>query len=320
VARYARSSDDRLLAYEMWGDPRGTPIFLLHGTPGCRLGPRPRPHELALMGIRLIAYDRPGYGLSDRSRGRRVADAADDVERIADSLGLDRFAVLGRSGGAPHALACAARLPDRVTGVGALAGLAPCGAPGLDWYAGMDDGNVCLFSLARRVVEGRADPTLLAGGLSLPRQAVTDLAFLGTDLPDDDRRVLLDPGIRGLLVENIRHASGVNGNALVLSDSSSADADERSVAVGRIDDVLALTGDWGFALEDIAVPALLWHGEDDIYSPVTHARWLASRIPGATLVVEPGTGHFGSLIVLPSVLEWLRRPVATAGGPPAQSW
>src|SRR5690606_26673026 len=124
LTRIVVTPDGRRLAVEQRGRPDGHPVFLLHGTPGSRLGPRPRASVLYRLGIRLITFDRPGYGGSDRMRGRRVADVAADVACIADALGLGAFAVVGRSGGAPHALACAALMPDRVTRVAALVGLA----------------------------------------------------------------------------------------------------------------------------------------------------------------------------------------------------
>ncbi|WP_431935967.1 alpha/beta fold hydrolase [Micromonospora sp. RP3T] len=115
----------RRLSYEVFGAPDGYPVFLLHGTPGSRIGPRPRGSVLSRLGVRLISYDRPGYGRSDRSIGRSVADAAADVEGIANLLWLDTFAVVGRSGGGPHALACAALLSSRVTRAAVLNPMAP---------------------------------------------------------------------------------------------------------------------------------------------------------------------------------------------------
>uniref|UniRef100_UPI0013B3CC93 alpha/beta fold hydrolase n=1 Tax=Nonomuraea lactucae TaxID=2249762 RepID=UPI0013B3CC93 len=116
--------DGRKLAVEDRGNPEGTPVFLLHGTPGSRFGPSPRAGVLYRLGIRLITFDRPGYGHSDRRRGRSVSDVASDVAAIAGALGIGSFAVVGRSGGAPHALACAALLPGLVTRAAALVGLA----------------------------------------------------------------------------------------------------------------------------------------------------------------------------------------------------
>lgn len=120
-----KTADCRTVAVETFGNPAGKPVFLLHGTPGSRFGPTPRSSVLYHLGVHLIATDRPGYGGSDRLMGRQVVHAAADVQAVADHLGLDRFAVVGRSGGAPHALACGALLPDRVHRVAALVSLAP---------------------------------------------------------------------------------------------------------------------------------------------------------------------------------------------------
>ena len=136
VRSTVQAADGRTLMYESWGAPDGEPVFLFHGTPGSRVGPHPRPSVLYRLGIRLICHDRPGYGGSDPLPGRSVAHAAEDVAAIADHLGLDRFAVVGRSGGAPHALACAALLPKQVTRVAVLVPLAPRHADGLPARAG----------------------------------------------------------------------------------------------------------------------------------------------------------------------------------------
>ena len=130
-----RSADGRRVAVQVSGSTAGHPVFLMHGTPGSRIGPLPRPMVLHGLGVRLITFDRPGYGESDRQPFRQVADVVPDVEAIADALGVGQFAVLGRSGGGPHALACAALLPDRVTRAGILVSLAPgrmdsTGSPG----------------------------------------------------------------------------------------------------------------------------------------------------------------------------------------------
>jgi pimeloyl-ACP methyl ester carboxylesterase len=143
------AADGRGIAVEESGEPAGQPVFLLHGTPGSRIGPIPRPMVLYQLGIRLITFDRPGYGLSDRSFGRTVADIAADVCEIADFLGLDDFAVLGRSGGGPHALACAALLPQRARRVAAMVALAPAQAEGLDWFEGMAASNIRQYLAAR---------------------------------------------------------------------------------------------------------------------------------------------------------------------------
>jgi pimeloyl-ACP methyl ester carboxylesterase len=195
-----KTPDGRQLSTQTYGDPDGKPVFLLHGTPGSRLGPHPRGIVLHRLGVRLIAFDRPGYGDSDRFEGRRVADAATDVLAIADAFDLDKFAVVGRSGGGPHALACAAKLPDRLTRAAVLVGLAPPVADGLDWYEGMTRGNVSEHSAAASGYEGLAARTEAAAD-AVRADPASLLAGLQPEMPDPDRRVVADPGIRALLLK-----------------------------------------------------------------------------------------------------------------------
>jgi pimeloyl-ACP methyl ester carboxylesterase len=279
------TNNGRRLSVQAFGDPDGIPVFLLHGTPGSRLGPRPRGPVLHRLGVRLIAFDRPGYGRSDRLAGRRVADVAADVAAIADAFRLDRFAVVGRSGGGPHALACAALLPDRASRVAVLVGLAPRGADGLDWFDGMASSNVIDFTAA---VAGHEplSARLLPAAESIREDPARLIASLQTELPEPDRRVVADSGIRSMLLSTYEEAL-------------------RSSAYGWIDDVMAFCAPWGFDPATIAVPVLIWHGESDVFSPVGHAHWLAERIPSATVVIQAGAAHFGALDVMPDILRWL---------------
>jgi pimeloyl-ACP methyl ester carboxylesterase len=137
--------DGRTLAFAVWGDPDGFPVLALHGTPGCRLERWPDEELYRRLGLCLVTHDRAGYARSDRRRGRRVADEADDVVVLADHLGFERFGVSGASGGGPHALACAALLPERVVRATCTVGVAPLGPPGLEqeeWLAGQDPENI----------------------------------------------------------------------------------------------------------------------------------------------------------------------------------
>src|ERR687893_626049 len=121
-------------------------VFWHHGTPNIGSPPEPLFAAAARLGIRWVSYDRPGYGGSTPYRDRDVASAAADVSSVADALGMDKFAVMGHSGGGPHALACGALLPERVRGVVSVAGLAPFGVEGLDWFAGMADSGAASLS------------------------------------------------------------------------------------------------------------------------------------------------------------------------------
>ncbi|MFD7257452.1 alpha/beta fold hydrolase [Streptomyces sp. NPDC059874] len=286
-----RATDGRALSVERWGDPDGKPVFLLHGMPGSRLGPAPRGMVLYQRRMQLIAYDRPGYGGSDRHPGRTVADVAQDVADIADTLGIDKFAVAGRSGGAAGALACAALLPDRVTRTAALVPLAPRDAEDLDWFAGMAASNV------REYTTATADPEELSARLIPRADGIRKdpgrlLEELRRELTASDRMIVSDAGLRSMLLRN--YSEGL-----------------RRSAYGWIDDMLAFSRPWGFDPADIGCPVLIWHGELDVFSPVGHSRWLASRIPDATTTIDPAAAHFAALRALPDVLTWLLRDLPT---------
>ncbi len=253
-------SCNRQIAYQVSGDPEGKPVFLLHGTPGSRIGPNPRAVELYRQGIRLITYDRPGYGESDPFPGRRVVDAADDVRAIADDLGLDTFGVVGRSGGSPHALACAALLRDRVRRVVAMCGMSPPGSEPLD-DGNMIDRNVRAFeaqSSDRRSLQSvmemaqplRKDPSSLIDGFIQRGEA-----------SPSDMRVLGNIAMRQLIEQSYSEAL-------------------RQGPGGWIDDVKALRSPWGFALRDVVYPTEVhvWHGGRDRFTPPRHAERIAKML------------------------------------------
>ncbi|WP_327010403.1 alpha/beta hydrolase [Dactylosporangium sp. NBC_01737] len=289
--RTVKARDGRDLRVEITGDPSGSPVFLLHGTPGSRVGPKPRGGVLYRLGIQLICYDRPGYGGSQRDMKRTVAAAAYDVQAIADALGLGRFAVVGRSGGGPHALASAACLPERVARAAVLVGVAPANADDLDWYAGMTDANVREYSTADADWHKLVERVRLQAA-RVRRDPVSLVKSLQQQMTDPDLRVVDDIAIQRLLAETYAEAL-------------------RPGPYGWIDDIYALRSDWGFNLADIRQPVLLWHGADDNFSPVSHARWLAARIPNAKIRIETETAHFGAVEVLPEILTWLTAADAT---------
>lgn len=283
----------RELAFECVGDPSGIPVFLLHGMPGSRSGPRPRESVLYRLGVRLICYDRPGYGESTRHEGRSVADAVGDVRAIADHLKLGTFSVVGRSGGAPCALACAALLGDQVSCVAALVGLAPPDAPGLNWYEGMTDSNTNSY----RGVEEDREAIIAAveqRAALIARDKTVLLNQLRPELTGPDRWIVNEVAIQGVLSDP--HAEAV-----------------RQGPWGWIDDALALRSPWQFDLATIDVPVLIWHGKDDVFSPASHAQWLAEHIRAGRdeaqveIVIKPGAAHFDAVPVLPEVLSWIKR-------------
>jgi pimeloyl-ACP methyl ester carboxylesterase len=265
------SVDGRALGVVEAGDSSGRAVFVLHGTPGSRLLWRGLVEDAEGRGIRLVGYDRPGYGGSDPQPGRRVADAADDVAAIADSLGIDRLAVEGGSGGGPHALACAALLPDRVVATACLAGVAPYPAEGLDWLEGMGQDNLDEFAAT---LEGREPLERY-----LRDQADSMLAAQPEALADT-LRSLLSPPDAAILTGEV---------AEFLHEATRVGIGER--LDGWIDDDFVFLEPWGFELEDIRTPVQLWHGAQDRFVPLAHGEWLAERIPGVVAHLSEQDGH-----------------------------
>jgi len=282
----AETSDGRSLAVFDAGDPNGLPVISHHGTPMAGLLYDAHVALATEQGIRLIGYDRPGYGGSARATGRRVVDCVADVHAIADSLGLARFATWGISGGGPHALACAALCDERLVATASLAAVAPYGADGLDWLEGMGEGNHVEFG------------KVLAGVAELKPFLETEAREMSTATPDELVNVmatLLGPADRAVL----------NGSFAAYMIECAAYGMAGGVD-GWLDDDFAFCEDWGFDVASIATPVLLLHGADDRFVPVSHGHWLAARIPGVEARIDPEDGHLTLLERrMREVNEWL---------------
>jgi pimeloyl-ACP methyl ester carboxylesterase len=280
------SVDGRTLRVLEEGNPEGRAVLCHHGTPGSRILWRGLVEDAQARGIRLLGYDRAGYGGSDPDPGRSVADVAGDVAAIADALEIDRLAVHGGSGGGPHALACAALLSDRVVAVASLAGVAPWKAEGLDWLDGMGQDNLDEFAAT---LAGRET---LAPYLAEQRDAMLagDPEAVGEALQS-----LLSPPDLAVLTGDV---------ATFLFEQVRAGIQER--LDGWIDDDLAFVEPWGFDLGGIRVPVQLWHGVQDRFVPVAHGHWLAERIPGVETHIHEEDGHLTlQLARIGDVHAWL---------------
>lgn len=273
--------DGRELAWLELGDPKGPAVFACHGTPGSRLTFVINEQAAAASGVRLIAADRPGYGHSSYHAGRTLAGWADDVAHLADHLAIPSFAVIGVSGGGPHAAACARFLGERITVVGIVSGVGPLGDRGVE--EGMFRANQIMAKLARR---SAYLPLPLFGLMSFVsrRWPETALKAAVKQLPEPDAEVLAREDVRASFVEDARRASSTN-------------------ALAAAQDFALFARDWGFRLEDIAVPVHVWHGDADRNVPFAHGRLQAERIPGATFHALPGEGH---LLVVDHMEEILR--------------
>ena len=255
------------------GAENGLAVVWHHGTPNIGAPPEPLFAAAARNGIRWVSYDRPGYGGSTRRPGRTVGSAAEDVSALADALGLDRFAVMGASGGGTHALAAAALLSDRVLGAVCVAGLAPFDAEGLDWFADMASAGEA--ELRASVQGGSALEELLAATEFDPRIFTeADHAALAGEWS----------WLAAVAGKGLEHGTG-----------------------GMVDDDLAYVSPWGFAPAEVTVPTLILHGGEDRVVPSAHGEWLARRCPSAELWRRPDDGHVSVLGGSGAdALAWLR--------------
>jgi pimeloyl-ACP methyl ester carboxylesterase len=265
--------DGRVVHWYDTGEPAGVKeplvVYWHHGTPNIGAPPAPLFPAGESLGVRWISHDRPGYGGSTPQLGRRIVDVVADVLAITEFLGVQQFSAMGHSGGGPHALACAAELPERVRGVVVASGLAPYGAEGLDWFAGMSDEGPLRAALAGREAKEAYEAAAHDGvaGFIPADWAILDgaWAWFGS---------VVEPAL----------ASGPGP---------------------LIDDDLSYVAPWGFDVPAVKAPVLLLHGESDGVVPAAHAEWLARRLRDGELWLRPEDGHISVLAAAPAALGWL---------------
>jgi pimeloyl-ACP methyl ester carboxylesterase len=263
--------DGRSVEVVVQGAEDGVLLIFHHGSPGSAQPFEPWHTAAAERGIAIAFPSRAGFGGSTRQEGRTVASGAVDAAALADHLGRETFLTAGWSGGGPHALACAALLPERVGAAASVAGVAPYDAEGLDWTGGMGGENQFEYPLAAR------DPAALLEWMEPQTEPML--------------RIEPDEWVRRLdsLVSDVdaRSVTGTFGEYLAGTYRCAF----RDGPWGWFDDDLAFVGDWGFDVADIRVPVSVWQGREDLFVPITHGEWLAAHIPGARAHLRPEHGH-----------------------------
>ena len=257
--------DGRILGYAEYGSPEGMPVFYFHGFPSSRLDWQLITDDnlLSELSVRVIAPDRPGYGLCDFQRGRKIVDWPEDVMNLANELQIDRFAVLGVSGGGPYAAACASKIHDRLVKTGIVCGMGPSDAPG------MKDGASWTIpgtpSLIRRII-------LMLTSMGLQRDPDQFLSRTKETLSEPDSQLLDHPGLANFFIDGMREAfrNGIRG------------ANHEAGLYTRA---------WGFKLQDITAKVHLWHGEQDLNVPVSVGRFVAEAIPNCDASFHSMEGH-----------------------------
>jgi len=284
VERRRVSLDDgRNLDVAVAGDADAIPFVFHHGTPGSAIVFEPFLEEVLARGLRYVASSRPGYGDSTRWNGRTVVDCVADTLAVVEQLGHGRFFTAGWSGGAPHAIACAGLMPDRVLAAASIAGPAPRGAEGLDWLGGMGDENVEEFGAA---IAGPDELRSYLEKVGPEFGSVTGdeiVAVLG-DLVGEVDKTALTGELGSFLAGNIREGL-------------------RNGIWGWFDDDLAFVRDWGFDLSALAVPTTVWQGAQDRMVPFSHGEWLAGHAPVRARLL-PGHGHLSLAVAsFPTILD-----------------
>ncbi|KIU15166.1 alpha/beta fold hydrolase [Mycolicibacterium llatzerense] len=274
--------EDRQISFAEFGNPQGRAVFWLHGTPGAR---RQIPTEArtfaARKNIRLIGIDRPGIGSSTPYQYENVLGFTDDLRTIADTLGIDRFAVIGLSGGGPYTLATAAAMPDRVVMAAVLGGVAP-----LIGEDGISSGLMELAKIVRPVLEVADTPIRWVAGSLI--KLIGPFGSPALDLyarisPDGDRNLLSRPEFKAMFLDDL-----LNGS--------------RKQLAAPFADIVVFARDWGFRLEDIKVPVRWWHGDADHIVPYAHGEHAVARIADAEMYTLPGESHLAGLGVPEDIL------------------
>ena len=293
LARTVTLEDGRRLGYADLGRPDGRPLLWFHGTPSSRLEAVWLDETAARTGWRLIAFDRPGHGLSSPNPDARIVGVAHDVAALADELGLDRFAVLGYSGGAPFALAAAWGLVGRVSVVGLVS---PWGPPdragayqGVAWSERVSDG------VARRVPA--LTQALFAGlAWSLRWAPSTVVRLMARRLEGGEFGSSVDDPPTNEVLVPLREAL-------------------RQGAAGPARDLHLIVGPWGFDPGAVGVPVRVWHGDEDPEIPLHHGRYLADVVPDGQLEVMAGGNHLALYVQADHILRTLAGIVQSGGTP-----
>jgi pimeloyl-ACP methyl ester carboxylesterase len=264
-------TDGRALGYAEYGAPDGKAVFHFHGSSSSRLEHPPDEDILLTQDIRLITADRPGHGLSDFHRNRRLLDWPDDVIALADHLGIDRFAVTGWSFGGPYALACAYKIPERITAVGLISSFAPYDRP--NSTAGMARFNKLSLSLARWLPFWIGRQFMKMQGHELRKNPEGAAKKMLSSLPEADQKVLNNAEVKAVLLPSLGEAY-------------------RAGADGAAWEGVILVHPWGFQLQDITIPVHIWHGDADVNDPLQCAEYLRDTIPKTHATFFPNEGHF----------------------------
>ena len=290
--QFAITGDGYTISYDITGPVSGEPVLLMPGTPGGCIGPKPRPKQLHYYDVRLLSYDRPGYGESTRRVGRCAVDSAADYVTVLDNAGVEQATIVSRSGGSLHALACAAMAPERVKKVKLLAPAIPQGLPGVDYQiqdlASSNRKPTVVTSESTELDDVRVHENIRWRAIRLKRDPHALLRELAPELRASDERVI--SSIRSPLLTGYEH--GVQTGPF-----------------GWVDDILAVRHDLGFRLEDIQTPIEVHYFSDDQFTPMHFVEGLMRHLPQERLRHVRWSGaHFSSFLIMADIIYGKQLP------------
>jgi pimeloyl-ACP methyl ester carboxylesterase len=275
-----RLSDGRTLTYDEHGDPNGRPVFYFHGFPSCRVEAEVLDHAATRRGVRLIAIDRPGFGGSDFQEDRSIPDWPSDVKELAEQLGIQRFAVLGVSGGGPYVAACAAKIPELLDKAAIVSGWAPADKPaatsGLPW---LSRATLAFW----RLVPGIVHLTIWWLALNARLFPRLVLRLSQRRLPPSDLQIVERPVMKAMRLRALREVF-------------------RRGSRGPAHELVLFARPWRFRVEDIPIEVLLWHGDSDTVVPISMGRYMAGAIPKCRATYRPNEGHHMAFDMMDEVL------------------
>ena len=282
--------DGRSLGYREFGDPAGYPVFLFHGIPGSRCGAGVIAGQASRQGVRVIGIDRPGIGLSSFQPNRTFLDWPGDVTELADSLGFDRFGVVGNSGGSAYVAACAMQIPERLNFAGIISGMGPVDIPTWQEELKLPRTHRVLIAMARRApaLACRVAAPLMVREFDPSREGVLE-RMKSIMAPAD-----------GLLLDQPQVARAV------LHDAAEA---IKQGPLGVTWDIMLYTRPWGFRLQDIKTLVHVWHGEADITVPPLFGRAIAAALPRCRATFWPGEGHLMAVSRAGQIMDAIRMSV-----------
>jgi pimeloyl-ACP methyl ester carboxylesterase len=277
--------DGRSLGFAQYGNPNGIPLVFFHGTPSSRYLHHPDDDRTASLNVRLITVERPGFGLSDHQPGRTLLDWPDDVEVLAEKLGLKQFAVAGVSGGGPFAAACAFKIPHRLTKAGIISGVGP---------TDVEENIKALYDSRKAgVMVAKYSPWLLRPLIWLlqnpQRNGEKYFQKILNQSSQADREILSQPAMKSMFLRNWQEGT-------------------RNGVRGFAQDGIIFSNPWGFQLCDIQTRVDIWHGDQDTSTPLNMALYMADQIPDCQLRIVPGKGHFLLFAHWDEILSTLTAP------------